>query len=151
MEWRQWIALLCSVQVHGALTIQCLWKVAVSFELSMQTARGIAEEWCGAWNRRDLDAVMAHYAEDVAFSSPTVVRRWGIADGWLYGRTWLRENFAIGIAADSLDFDLIGVVTGVMSMCIIYRRETGLLVTDTVEFDESGKALRVVACYGTKP
>jgi hypothetical protein len=117
----------------------------------MQIARGIAEDWCGAWNHRDLDAVMAHYAEDVAFSSPTVARRWGKADGWLYGRARLRENFAIGIAADGLDFDLIDVVTGVMSMCIIYRRETGLLVTDTVEFDEGGKARRVVACYGTKP
>lgn len=24
-----------------------------------------AREWCDAWNRRDLDAVMTHYADDV--------------------------------------------------------------------------------------
>jgi hypothetical protein len=125
--------------------------VAVPFELTVETARRVAEEWCDAWNRKDLDAVMAHYAENVAFSSPTVVKRWGIADGWLRGSTRLRENFAIGIAAEGLRFDLVDVVIGVMSMCVIYRRETGQLISDTVELDEQGKAIRVVACYGAKP
>ena len=124
---------------------------AVSFELTADTARTLAEEWCDAWNRKDLDAVMAHYAENVAFSSPTVVKRWGIADGWLHGSTRLRENFAIGIAVEGLRFDLVDVVIGVMSMCVIYRRETGQLVNDTVEFDKQGKAIRVVSCYGAKP
>jgi hypothetical protein len=128
-----------------------LLEVAVSFELTDETARRVAEEWCDAWNRKDLDAVMAHYAENVAFSSPTVVRRLGIADGWLHGSTRLRENFVIGIAAERLRFDLVDVVVGVTSMCVIYRRETGQLVNDTVELDEQGKAIRVVACYGAKP
>jgi ketosteroid isomerase-like protein len=124
---------------------------AVSFELTVETARTLAEEWCDAWNRKDLDAVMAHYAENVAFSSPTVVKRWGIADGWLRGSRRLRENFAIGIAVEGLRFDLVDVVIGVASMCVMYRRETGQLVNDTVELDEQGKAIRVVACYGAKP
>lgn len=128
-----------------------LLEVAVSFELTVETARRVGEEWCDAWNRKDLDAVMAHYAETVAFSSPTVVKRWGIADGWLHGRARLRENFAIGIAAEGLRFDLVDVVIGVTSMCVIYRRESGQLVNDTVELDEQGKAIRVVACYGAKP
>jgi ketosteroid isomerase-like protein len=126
-------------------------EAAVSFELNLQTARRAAEEWCDAWNRRDLDAVMAHYAETIAFSSPTVVKRWGVADGWLHGSARLRENFAIGMAVEGLRFDLVDVVIGVTSMCVIYRRETGQLVADTVEFDEQGKAVRVVACYGAKP
>jgi ketosteroid isomerase-like protein len=126
-------------------------EVAVSFELTVETARALAEEWCDAWNRKDLDAVMAHYAENVAFSSPTVVKRWGIADGWLRGSTRLRENFAIGIAVEGLRFDLVDVVIGVASMCVMYRRETGQLVNDTIELDQHGKAIRVVACYGAKP
>lgn len=120
------------------------------FELTAQKARRIAEEWCEAWNRRDLDAVMEHYADTVAFSSPTVVKRWGIESGWLQGSTRLRENFTIGMQANGLHFDLVDVVTGVGSMCIIYRRETGQLVCDTVEFDDAGKAARVIACYGVK-
>ena len=120
------------------------------FELTPEKARSMAEEWCEAWNRRDLDAVMEHYGDNVAFSSPTVVRRWGIANGWLHGRARLRENFAIGIAAEGLRFELVDVLTSVASMCIIYRRESGQCVSDTVELDDAGKAIRVVACYGVK-
>ena len=40
---------------------------------------------CDAWNRRDIEAIMVRYAEDVALSSPAVVTRMGRADGWLYG------------------------------------------------------------------
>jgi steroid delta-isomerase len=29
-----------------------------------------ADEWVAAWNRRDVDAVLAHYAEDAQFVSP---------------------------------------------------------------------------------
>ncbi len=29
-----------------------------------------AEDWIAAWNRRDVDAVLAHYAEDAQFVSP---------------------------------------------------------------------------------
>jgi hypothetical protein len=34
-------------------------------------------------------------------------------------------------------------------MCVIYRRETGLLVSDLVELDDDAKAIRVVAYYGS--
>jgi hypothetical protein len=53
--------------------------------------------------------------------------------------------------AEGLHFDLMDVVTEIGSMCVIYRRETGQLVSDTIEFDGAGKAMRVVACYGAKP
>jgi ketosteroid isomerase-like protein len=88
-----------------------------------------ARDWCDAWNRRDLDAIMEHYSDDVEFSSPTVVKRWGVADGWLRGKAKVREN----------------------SMCVVYRRESGALVTDLVELDDHGKGRRVVACYGSPP
>ena len=41
-------------------------------------------------------AAMDHYTEDVIFSSPTIVKRWGIEDGWLQGKASLRENFYSG-------------------------------------------------------
>ncbi len=119
--------------------------------MRIEEARQTAGAWCDAWNRRDLDAIMDHYADDVAFSSPTVVKRWGIADGWLRGKAKLRENFAIGVKAPNLRFELIDVLLGVSSMCVVYRRETGALVADLVEFDGEGKGLRVIACYGSSP
>jgi hypothetical protein len=112
-------------------------------------AREAARNWCEAWNQRNLDAIMDHYADDIEFSSPTVVKRWGIADGWLRGKGKLRDNFSIGVTAPELHFELLDVLLGVNSMCVIYRRESGALVTDLVEFDEQGKARRVVACYAS--
>jgi hypothetical protein len=38
---------------------------------------------------------------------------------------------------------------GVNAMCVVYRRETGALVTDLVELDVNGKGRRVIACYSS--
>jgi hypothetical protein len=116
--------------------------------MTLEEARQRAAAWCAAWNNRDLDAIMTHYAENVAFSSPTVVARWGVADGWLRGKAKLRDNFAIGVKAPGLHFELIDVLLGVNAMCVVYRRESGMLVSDLVEFDEHGHGERVFACYG---
>ena len=60
----------------------------------------------------------------------------------------MRENFAIGIQAPGLRFTREAVLHGAAGThCILYRRETGRLVTDLVEVDAQGKAVRVVACY----
>jgi len=36
----------------------------------------LAEDWAAAWNARDLDRIIAHYADDVEFEANRVVRRW---------------------------------------------------------------------------
>jgi hypothetical protein len=38
-----------------------------------------AREWVDAWNRRDLPAILKHYADDVRFVSPTAARVTGNA------------------------------------------------------------------------
>jgi hypothetical protein len=116
--------------------------------MTHEEAWRVAREWCEAWNRRDLDAIMQHYADDIELCSPTIVRRWGNIDGWLRGKAKLRENFAIGVMTPDLHFDLVDVLLGVNALCIVYRRETGALVSDTIELNEMGQARRVVACYG---
>jgi ketosteroid isomerase-like protein len=116
--------------------------------MQIESARKLAAAWCDAWNRRDLDAIMEHYADDVEFSSSTVVKRWGITDGWLRGSSKVRENFAIGVKAHGLHFELVDVLLGVNSVCVVHRRESSALVTDLVELDANGKGRRVTACYG---
>ena len=108
----------------------------------------MAENWCAAWNRRDLDAVMSHYAEDVELNSPKVVERLGAASGWLKGKDKLRAYFATGMQAQGLKFELVDVLLGVDAMSIIYRRETGALVSDTMELDERLLGRHIVVCYG---
>jgi hypothetical protein len=67
---------------------------------------------CDAWNRRDLEAIMVRYADDVALSSPLVVTRMGRADGWLHGKAEVREYFALGLQAPGLHFELVDVLFG---------------------------------------
>jgi steroid delta-isomerase len=43
-----------------------------------------AEAWVSAWNRRDVDAVLAHYAEEAQFVSPVA--------GAVVGRPVLRDK-----------------------------------------------------------
>lgn len=115
-------------------------------------ARSLAQQWCDAWNRGDLEAILAHYADDVALNSPLVAQRWGVADGWLRGKDALRRNFAMGLAGTpGMRFDLVEVLLGQNAYCVLYKRETGKLVCDLVEPNAEGLACRVVACHGEGP
>ena len=103
---------------------------------------------CDAWNRRDLDAIMTHYADNVALSSPAVVARMGRADGWLHGKAEVRAYFELGLQAPSLHFELLDVLFGVNTICMIFRRETGVTVCDVFELDGHDRVVRLLASYG---
>lgn len=103
---------------------------------------------CDAWNRRDLEAIMVRYADDVALSSPAVVTRMGRADGWLHGKAEVREYFAIGLQAPGLHFELIDVLLGVNAICMMFRRETGVTASDLFELDDQDRVIRLLACKG---
>jgi steroid delta-isomerase len=47
-----------------------------------------ADDWVAAWNRRDVDAVLAHYAEEAQFVSPLASA--------MVGRAVLRNKQEIG-------------------------------------------------------
>src|SRR5579863_4666674 len=54
-------------------------------------AAEFARHWEAAWNRRDVEAVLAHFAEDVVFTSP-VAQQIGFArSGIIQGKSELRR------------------------------------------------------------
>jgi hypothetical protein len=113
-----------------------------------QDAWNWAAAECDAWNRRDLEAIMLRYAENVALSSPAVVTRMGRADGWLHGKAAVRDYFKTGLQAPGLHFELVDVLFGVNALCMIFRRETGVTVCDLFELDSQDRVTRLIACYG---
>lgn len=113
--------------------------------------RAQAADWIDAWNARDLERVLAHYADDVAICSPLVAERLGVEDGWLRGKEQLRAYFSAGMRKPQLRFELVEVLSGVQAYTVLYRRETGTLVTDCVELDAHGRIVRMVASYGAPP
>jgi len=52
--------------------------------MSYDSMMAFAESWIAAWNRRDVDAVLAHYSEAAQFVSPVA--------GNLVGRPILRDK-----------------------------------------------------------
>lgn len=115
--------------------------------MDLDNVERMARDWCEAWNQRDLDAVIAHYADDVEVCSPLVKRRYPDSDGWLSGKAALRDYFAIGMGNPDLHFTFQSVRLGLNAACVLYARESGIEVSDTMEFDESGKVARMNACY----
>src|SRR5688572_20446215 len=107
--------------------------------LDLVKAREIAEDWVAAWNARDLERILSHYADDVVFSSPLVVTRYGEPCGVIRGKAVLRDYFRGGLeaAGPNLRFALIDVLAGVNGYTIYYSRESGATVIDTAVVNAS--------------
>ncbi|UQS25435.1 nuclear transport factor 2 family protein [Amycolatopsis thermalba] len=111
-------------------------------------ARAHADAWLAAWKARDLDAIMACYADDVDFVASTVTRRWGRPDGRLRGKPELRRHFELGLElAPELTFTEEALLTSPGGYALLYHRENGNRVLDVVELDQHGHAARVRAFY----
>lgn len=107
-----------------------------------------AEQWFEAWNTHDLDAILAHYAEDVEFTSPFVARLAGDPSGTLRGKAALRDYFGRGLAVyPDLHFELLRVLTGVDSVTLYYRSVNGLHAAETMLVGADGLVKRVWAHY----
>ena len=110
--------------------------------------RRIVAGWVAAWNSRDLEAILDHYAEDVVLTSPLVARRFARPDGTLHGRTELREYLSLGLhAAPGLHITLRDTLVGVDGATVVYARESGALVAEMLLFDAAGKVHRSHVFY----
>lgn len=90
---------------------------------------------------------MAHYADEVEVCSPLVAKRLGRADGRLSGKAALRAYFATGMSNPDLAFTFEGVRLGVNAAVVLYKRENGMRVADTIELNDEGEIIRMTACY----
>lgn len=123
-----------------------------ALQLTEDDARTFAEAWVAAWNARDLDEIMRHYAKGVTLTSPLVMRRYGRVNGTLRGRKTLREYFEIGLRqVPELRFELRSVLVGPAGLAIVYARENGALVVETLALNNGGKVRRARVYYSGLP
>jgi ketosteroid isomerase-like protein len=116
--------------------------------ISHEQADRFATEWIDAWNAHDLDAISAHYAEDVSFVSPFVAALTGDESARIEGRAALREYFRLGLEAyPDLHFDLFTALPGASSIALHYRSVGGRLAIETMELDADGLVARSAAHY----
>ncbi|HEY7933225.1 MAG TPA: nuclear transport factor 2 family protein [Solirubrobacteraceae bacterium] len=108
----------------------------------------LAEEFIAAWNAHDLDAIMALYAPEITFQTPTIIDTLGIPDGRVTGKESLREHFARGLdRLPDLHFELDQVYVGVRSLAIAYSWHDGTPVCELHQYADDGLIADVQALY----
>lgn len=112
------------------------------------TAGAFAQEWVDCWNRRDLEALLSHYADDVEFRSALVIRLLGNETGMVRGKDQLRTYFGTALAAfpGELDIKLLSVYRGVDSLVVQFESK-GRHAAEVMELNRDGKVRRAAAHY----
>jgi ketosteroid isomerase-like protein len=111
-------------------------------------AQAFADAWIASWNAHDLDAVLAHYADDIDFRSPVAPAITGEPSGVVHGRDALRRYWSTGLArVPDLHFELLEVTVGIDAVALRYRNQAGRVVTEVAEFGD-GRVVRAAAFYG---
>jgi hypothetical protein len=107
-----------------------------------------ALQWIHDWNHRNINNIMDHYADDVMFYSPTVIRRWNKPEGKLEGKVSLEQHFKKGLEEmPDIHFEFHSILYGLNSIILFYKRETGILAADVVTFNKAGKVSEVRTYY----
>ena len=114
--------------------------------MDAQAVQAFAQEWLRGWNERDLEALLAHYTEDVEFQSLLAIRVLGETSGIVRGRECLREYFGKLLAAfpGSPELELLGVFRGVDSLVVQFQSK-GRRAAEMMELNGEGKVRRALA------
>ncbi|WLQ47675.1 nuclear transport factor 2 family protein [Streptomyces poriferorum] len=116
--------------------------------MDLEFARKFATQWQDGWNSHDLDRILAHYHEDVAFSSPMIARFTGDASGTVRGKQELRAYWARGLELiPDLEFEVMDVRAGVDTLVIDYRNQIGGRVYEVLTFRD-GLVSAGLGAYG---
>jgi len=110
--------------------------------MKQEDTRAFAEQWATAWNERAVERVLAHFRDDVIFTSPTAQTVMGKAT--LRGKEALREYWNNALARiGSLRFTVDRVLWDASSreLVIIYVSELNgrrKRVSENLRFDVEG-------------
>ncbi|GAA1369193.1 nuclear transport factor 2 family protein [Streptomyces beijiangensis] len=119
--------------------------------MDLAFAQKFATEWQDAWNSHDLDRILAHYGEDVTFSSPMIERFNGDPSGRVRGKAALREYWSTGLSRmPDLHFEVMDVRAGVDSLVIDFRNQFGGRVYEVLTF-RGDRIIAGFGAYGTVP
>jgi ketosteroid isomerase-like protein len=107
-----------------------------------------ARRYYAAWNARDLDAILALYADDIEFSSPYIAALGFAPDGVIHGKEMLRLYFERALdRAPALTFTPEALCVGARGHTLIYRNHRGERAAETHERDAMGLVVRADATY----
>lgn len=120
-------------------------------QMSQTTApQTFAEEWIAAWNERDLDRILSHYADKVVFRSPRIALVTGGATCVVRGIGALRAYWQQAFDRNpDLRFELERVYASKDAITIVYRNHRGQNAAETLIFNERGPVAEGLAAYAS--
>ncbi|SEH93390.1 SnoaL-like domain-containing protein [Mycolicibacterium rutilum] len=103
-------------------------------------AHRFADDWVRAWNAHDVEAVLAHFHDDVLFTSPVAARVLPETGGVVRGKDALRRYWTTALQGlPDLHFEVVDVYRGESTLVIHYRNQRGDLVNEVLIFDADGQ------------
>jgi len=118
-------------------------------------AERYAQRWIADWNARDLDAVLAHFDDEVVFSSPRALAVVGVPT--VRGKAALRAYWTKALGAiRSLRFSLdrIAFDPATSELAIFYDRAVDGRVdraAEVLRFGASGRVVGAEVLHGVVP
>ena len=116
------------------------------WEKTMPTAHdatrlaALGREWIAAWNSRDLEGVLALYAEGCEMTSDKIQALGFEASGTLRGKASLRMYWGKAFQLlPNLHFDLIDTYVSPDSVVVFYQNERGAQICEYLRLDAGGK------------
>lgn len=98
--------------------------------------KAFADQWCAAWNAHDLNRVLAHFHDDVIFTSPIAASLLPETVGVVRGKAALRAYWEEGLRRiPDLHFTVEAVFAGIDTLVIQYRNQKGVRVSEVLVFD----------------
>jgi ketosteroid isomerase-like protein len=107
-----------------------------------------ATQWVADWNARDLDRILAHYADDVVFRSPIAARVRPDSGGILAGKAALADYWGAALPMiPDLHFTLEETFATVGGLTILYRNQRGQQVAESLLFGDDGLVVFGMGAY----
>jgi ketosteroid isomerase-like protein len=117
-------------------------------KIAQQFAKSFADEWVQAWNNKDIEAIMSHYADSVVFSSPFILKAQVNHKGTIHGKSELKKYFERALEKNTdLHFDLEHIMVGIKSITLIYTRKKTMLASEAMILDDEGKVVEGLSHY----
>ncbi len=105
-------------------------------------ALAFAKAWEDGWNSHDLDVIMSHYHDEIVFRSRKAIQL--VGTGEIHGKRALREYWAAALARQpDLKFSVQDVFEGHEMLVVSYTNHKGVLATETLYFDDSGRVIKL--------
>ncbi|NGX96793.1 MAG: nuclear transport factor 2 family protein [Candidatus Afipia apatlaquensis] len=114
-----------------------------ALERTLEQRTAFADTWIGAWNSRDLDQVLALYADDSEMVSDKIIKLGLDPNGRLRGKDNLRVYWGRALPLrPKLHFTLINAFVSPDSLVVFYRDELGREICEYLRLNGDGKIVQ---------